>query len=200
MPPTTCAVCNSEFRGKLEALNAEGVSLRKQSAWLEERGVSISHSAIAAHMKEHLGRAPIAGEGTLKAVESFIAKLEARVLNLETHMLDVVSTRIACEYNEYTESIVNRVQIYPEDVFKANTGSPDTLTQDRQNLTNVFVEKTKIERGSPSTNREEWNAKRIARLKAEFAKEDEAKEDEDPRIMESIQQYMQAKGGDGIAF
>ena len=200
MPPTTCAVCNSEFRAKLEALNAEGVSLRKQSAWLEEHGVSISHSAIAAHMKEHLGRAHITGEGTLKAVESYIQKLEARILNLEAHMIDVVSTRIACEYNEYTESSVNRVQIYPEDVFKANTGSPDTLKQDRQNLTNAFVKKTEIERGSPSTSRDEWNAKRIARLKAEFAKEDEDKEDEDPQVMQNIQQYIGDKGGDGIAF
>jgi len=194
MPPTTCALCNSEFRAKLEAMNAEGISLRKQSAWLEEHGESISHSAIAAHMKEHLGRAPITGEATLKAVESYIAKLEKRILNLETHMLDVVSTAIACEYNEYTESSVNRVQIYPQDVFKANTGSPETLKQDRQDLTNAFVKKTKIERGSPCTNRDEFNAKRIARLKAEYTETDEDKEDEEQRYLDNIQSYMKAGG------
>ena len=203
MPPTTCAVCNSDFRAKLEAMNAEGISLRKQSTWLEERGVTISHSAIKAHMDKHLGRPYVAkpGEDALKLMDAYIDRLEQRILNLEAHMLDVVSTNVACEYNEYTESSVNRVRIDQQDVFIANVGSPETLKQDRQNLTNAFVAKTEVERGSPCTNRDEFNERRISRLKAEYAKEDEGKEEEeeDPRISQNIQEYMQAGGGDGIA-
>lgn len=202
MSATTCLVCNSSYRSRIEQMSAEGMSLRDVSAWLEERGTIISHSAIAAHIQKHLDRpyVPQPGEDTLNLMNTYIEKLEKRILNLEAHMLPIVSTDVAVGYTEYEESGTSRVLIYQQDVFAENVGSPETLKEDREKLTSAFVEKIKLERGSKCTDPDEFAAMRAAKLKVQYAKEDaEGRGGEDSQVLRNVQKYLEAgEDGDGI--
>jgi len=186
---TRCKVCASPHRGYIEEQLANGLSARSISKLVKVMfDESISHTAIANHVKHHLNSD---SNNSISQPEVDLEALEARVRNLEREVAHKVSNDPITFWNEYGEGFTQRVTLTRQDLFLDAIPNPEDLKEEEAAMVQDLREATIRDRGF-CTNRDEIIQKRLEAIHAE---EDALDTEEELDVIQACEYKMEQERG-----
>jgi hypothetical protein len=155
-----CSICESEHRGWIEEQHEAGKSTREISKELEEGfGISISHVAIANHLKYHIGKE-----------DRIIAELEKRIRNLEMWLAGDVSGGTFIGWQEDTPHSSETHSISRHSAYMTTIPHPETLQEEENAIKRAMMEKQNKEKEERLKRQREESA-RVNDIKAKEKRE-----------------------------